>query len=135
MADWSAVMADNDSTTAHQNTRSPIRTLPAQSRGTTSTLVAVLLATRLSRDYFKTASILLISSLYLTFVLLTNVGRDSSIGITTRYGLNGERIESRWGQDFLHLFRPALGPTQPPIQWVPEFFPWGKRPERKTKSH
>jgi hypothetical protein len=27
-------------------------------------------------------------------------------------------IESRWGRDFLHLSRPALGPTQPPVQWV-----------------
>jgi hypothetical protein len=28
-------------------------------------------------------------------------------------------IESRWGRDFSHLFRPALGLTQPPVQWVP----------------
>jgi hypothetical protein len=47
------------------------------------------------------------------------VGRDSSVGIATRYGLDGPGIESRWGRDFLHLSRPALGLTQPPIQWVP----------------
>jgi hypothetical protein len=35
------------------------------------------------------------------------------------YGLNCPRIESRWGRDFPHLFRPALRPTQPPVQWLP----------------
>jgi len=47
------------------------------------------------------------------------VGRESSVGIETSYGLYGPRIESRWGRDFPHLSRPALEPTQPPIQWVP----------------
>ena len=45
--------------------------------------------------------------------------RDSSVGIATRYGLEGPEIESRWGRDCPHLSRPALGPTQPPAQWVP----------------
>ena len=45
--------------------------------------------------------------------------RDSSVGIATRYGLEGPGIESRWGRDFLHLSRPALGPKQPPAKWVP----------------
>ena len=35
-----------------------------------------------------------------------------------RYRLNGPGIEFRWGRDFLQLSRPALGPTQPPIQGV-----------------
>jgi hypothetical protein len=47
------------------------------------------------------------------------VGRDSSVGIKTRYGLDGPGIESLWGRDFSHTSRPALGPTQPPVQWVP----------------
>jgi hypothetical protein len=54
------------------------------------------------------------------------VGRDSSVGIATRYGLDGPGIESRWGRDFPKPFRPALGPTQPPVQWVPGLFPEGK---------
>jgi hypothetical protein len=45
--------------------------------------------------------------------------RGSSVGIATRYRLDGPRIESQWGRGFPRLSRPALMPTQPPIQWVP----------------
>jgi hypothetical protein len=48
--------------------------------------------------------------------------RASSVGIATRYGLDGPGIESRWGQDLTHLSRPALWPTQFPMQWVPGLF-------------
>jgi hypothetical protein len=47
------------------------------------------------------------------------VSWDSSVGIATRYGLKGPRVESRWGRDYPHPSRRALKPTQPPIQWVP----------------
>ena len=46
-------------------------------------------------------------------------GQDSAVGIATRYGLDGPGIESQWGRDFPHPSRPALGPTQPPVEWVP----------------
>jgi hypothetical protein len=39
----------------------------------------------------------------------TPVDRDSSVGIATRYGLDGPVIESRWGRDIPHPFRPAWG--------------------------
>jgi hypothetical protein len=43
----------------------------------------------------------------------------SSVGIATGYGLDGPGIESRWGLDFPHLSKTDMGPTQPPVQWVP----------------
>ena len=46
-------------------------------------------------------------------------GSGSVVGISTGYGLDGPWIESLSGRDFPHLPRPVLGPTQPPVQWVP----------------
>jgi hypothetical protein len=53
------------------------------------------------------------------FVLCIIVGRDSSVGIATGYGLGVKGIESQCGRDFSHTSRPALGLTQPPVQRVP----------------
>ena len=49
----------------------------------------------------------------LTLLRVLCVGRDSSVGMATRYGLDGPGIESRWRRDFPHPSRPALGPTKP----------------------
>jgi hypothetical protein len=70
-----------------------------------------------------TGNFLCVSSVYPCanqLVISNRMGRDSSVSIVTRYGLDGPGIESRRGREFSHLSTPALGPTQPPIQWVPD---------------
>ena len=44
-------------------------------------------------------------------------GPGSSVGIATDYGLEGPGSNAG-GDEILRPSRPALGPTQPPVQWV-----------------
>jgi hypothetical protein len=62
--------------------------------------------------------------------------RDSIVAIATGYWLDGWGFDCLHGQEiflFLTTSRPALGRTQPPIQWVPgDISPGLKRPKREA---
>jgi hypothetical protein len=68
--------------------------------------------------------------LFSSAYLFMQCGPGSVIGIATGYELDGPAIESRWGRDFSRLSRPALVPTQPPVQWVPVLSLGKERPGR-----
>jgi len=51
------------------------------------------------------------------------VGRDNSVGIAIRYGLDGQWIESQWGRDLPQRFLPTLGSIVPPVKFVLPLFP------------
>ena len=63
----------------------------------------------------------------------SNVGdRDSSVGIATRYGLDGPGIESRWGGGEIFRTRPDRPWGAPSLldNWYRVSFPGVKRPGR-----
>ena len=67
--------------------------------------------------------------MYCTLSTFTR-GRDSSVGIATRYGLDGLRIESRWGARFSAPVQTGPGAYPASCTMGTESFPGVKRPGR-----
>jgi hypothetical protein len=59
----------------------------------------------------------------LDFAMQSNRSRCGTVGVVTGYRLYDPRFQFRQRQDiifpFSKIFKPALRPTLPPIQWVP----------------
>jgi hypothetical protein len=58
---------------------------------------------------------LILSATTITITITKKNYNESSVGIKICYWPDDPRIESRWVRVVLHMFRRALGSTQPPL--------------------
>jgi len=69
------------------------------------------------------------TTLVLSHLYLQCRGPCSSVGLATDFGLDGPGWNPG-GDTTFRLSRPALGPTQPPVQWIPGLSRGYRRPGR-----
>jgi hypothetical protein len=66
-----------------------------------------------------------------------HVRRDGSVGIAASYDLDGQISNPGRGTTFFSspVSRPAVGSTQPPIQWVPRALSPGEKRQGREADH